>query len=56
MAYPLNKKDHRLGYIIDAHQVFVWSSQEDFEKFVALSLLRLQKVRGKSRRAARSAH
>lgn len=56
MAYPLNKKDQRLGYIIDAHQVFVWSSQEDFEKFVALSLLRLQKVAGKSKRARSGAH
>lgn len=53
MSYTLDKKDRRLRYIIDAHYIFVWNSQEDFERFVTLSLLRLQKVPGKPKRASR---
>jgi hypothetical protein len=41
MNLLLDKRDKRLGYIIQSHHFFIWSSEEEFENYITLCLRRL---------------
>jgi|GEM_PF-4887913 len=40
----LNKRDKRLGYIIQSHQFFIWNNEEEFNSHIVRCLNRLLPV------------